>query len=415
MMDGGIYDNQGIESVLLALRRRREDLEDRLESRAFLSAAFMGRWTQEVVEGPPPEATVRGPQRQPTATCPKCDGQLAVEDYRGIEVDRCSRCSGIWFDAGEAERMVDDFTQLGLFIISDTPEYSTKPLYPSGPLPSYGGRWLSLQGVRIIAWALFALALGSLIALTGNAIDALRTEGQGVSILWRDLSDVLSLIFPLALAAGTAVALAWFQINLRKLMHTLRDIQTAAYRPWRYLRRLRVSDVMGMASLRLGSLAALVNNVFLSRIRQLSYGQVFGQRRYRGRIVTHEIYDLLVKTWRDYPEWMHPTDAMVAVAEDAATMSIQLWLSRPKPGERSQLQKLMACGQVTMCFNLLEHLHFQGRAADGSFAAAAGQALFERVRQDWELLKTDPYTLVDGGSHVSPPPPDPVASAPANA
>jgi hypothetical protein len=162
-------------------------------------------------------------------------------------------------------------------------------------------------------------------------------------------------------------------------------------------------------------LAALVNNVFLSRIRQLSYGQVFGQRRYRGRIVTHEIYDLLVKEWQDYPEWMRPTDAMVAVAEETATMSIQLWLSRPKPGERSQLQKLMACGQITMCFNLLEHLHLKRRAADGSFATAAGEALFERARGDWELLKKDPYVFTDGRAHISASSPDQVASAPENA
>ncbi len=90
-------------------------------------------------------------------------------------------------------------------------------------------------------------------------------------------------------------------------------------------------------------------------------------------------------------------------------------LSRPKPGKRSQLQKAMACGQITMCFNLLEHLHFQRRAADGPFAAAAGEALFERARRDWGLLRKDPYAFADGRPHISPSLPDPVAPAPANA
>lgn len=35
--------------------------------------------------------------------CPKCGADLTVEEYHGIEVDRCTECNGVWFDAGEAE------------------------------------------------------------------------------------------------------------------------------------------------------------------------------------------------------------------------------------------------------------------------------------------------------------------------
>jgi NDP-sugar pyrophosphorylase family protein len=35
--------------------------------------------------------------------CPKCGMQLIEIDYRGIKVDKCSNCEGIWFDAGELE------------------------------------------------------------------------------------------------------------------------------------------------------------------------------------------------------------------------------------------------------------------------------------------------------------------------
>ncbi len=38
--------------------------------------------------------------------CPKCGANLETEDYRGIEVDRCRECLGVWFDAGEAERLI---------------------------------------------------------------------------------------------------------------------------------------------------------------------------------------------------------------------------------------------------------------------------------------------------------------------
>lgn len=39
--------------------------------------------------------------------CPKCGADLATESYKGIQVDRCTECKGVWFDAGEVESLVD--------------------------------------------------------------------------------------------------------------------------------------------------------------------------------------------------------------------------------------------------------------------------------------------------------------------
>jgi hypothetical protein len=35
--------------------------------------------------------------------CPKCGMGLIEIDYKGIKVDKCSECEGIWLDAGELE------------------------------------------------------------------------------------------------------------------------------------------------------------------------------------------------------------------------------------------------------------------------------------------------------------------------
>jgi hypothetical protein len=39
--------------------------------------------------------------------CPKCGGQLVEERYHGVQVDRCPECRGVWFDAGEAESLLE--------------------------------------------------------------------------------------------------------------------------------------------------------------------------------------------------------------------------------------------------------------------------------------------------------------------
>lgn len=35
--------------------------------------------------------------------CPKCGMDLIEIDYKGVKVDKCSACDGVWLDAGELE------------------------------------------------------------------------------------------------------------------------------------------------------------------------------------------------------------------------------------------------------------------------------------------------------------------------
>jgi hypothetical protein len=37
--------------------------------------------------------------------CPKCGMQLHEIDYKGVKVDKCVSCDGIWLDAGELEQL----------------------------------------------------------------------------------------------------------------------------------------------------------------------------------------------------------------------------------------------------------------------------------------------------------------------
>lgn len=39
--------------------------------------------------------------------CPKCEHDMQSVEFEGVEVDRCRKCSGIWFDIGESELLRD--------------------------------------------------------------------------------------------------------------------------------------------------------------------------------------------------------------------------------------------------------------------------------------------------------------------
>ncbi len=38
--------------------------------------------------------------------CPKCGFDLITGEWHGVQIDQCTHCHGIWFDAGEAETLV---------------------------------------------------------------------------------------------------------------------------------------------------------------------------------------------------------------------------------------------------------------------------------------------------------------------
>ena len=40
--------------------------------------------------------------------CPKCAAGLVTMTFRGVELDKCSACGGLWFDTGELDRVLEE-------------------------------------------------------------------------------------------------------------------------------------------------------------------------------------------------------------------------------------------------------------------------------------------------------------------
>lgn len=82
--DGWFLENE--KHLLEAARHAREKRE---KERAALEA----------------EATRRSLKEAHFMKCPKCGHDLLAENLDGIEVDRCTHCEGVFFDAGELEQL----------------------------------------------------------------------------------------------------------------------------------------------------------------------------------------------------------------------------------------------------------------------------------------------------------------------
>ena len=63
------------------------------------------------------EQAAAGEQRrqQHWMKCPKCGSDLTPEVSRGIEIDRCASCGGMWLDAGELDALANAPKSGGFF------------------------------------------------------------------------------------------------------------------------------------------------------------------------------------------------------------------------------------------------------------------------------------------------------------
>jgi hypothetical protein len=87
--------------------RRREDEWFRQNEKQLLEAARAARLKREQERGAKEKAEER--QRLKDLhfmKCPKCGHDLREEQVEGVTADRCTYCEGIFFDAGELERIL---------------------------------------------------------------------------------------------------------------------------------------------------------------------------------------------------------------------------------------------------------------------------------------------------------------------
>jgi Zn-finger nucleic acid-binding protein len=60
--------------------------------------------------------------------CPRCDTALFILEFKGIEVDFCHQCRGLWFDAGELELLLERTGATGQERLRDFDRFEARPL-----------------------------------------------------------------------------------------------------------------------------------------------------------------------------------------------------------------------------------------------------------------------------------------------
>lgn len=245
------------------------------------------------------------------------------------------------------------------------------------------GRWItgiSLGGI-------------ALCLLTVFCWPAMRTAG-------------LLFLMPFAIFGG----LYWY---IKHLVATKLDALQATHfgrtisRYLGYFGSLRFGVLQQMLVARFKSILLLNLNVFLAQERRQAYGTFYSMPVYKNRELSCFIYEFSVQhdevrhanlkekdaAWWKPPvaELLEPSEALQAMATKATSMATTLWFD---DGPQTMRDAIIACGQFTMCYNLLKHI-YRLEVLDGYWKTDAQlQALKARLLADWELFKAKPDFMV---------------------
>ena len=367
LMDGGVYDNQGTDSLAIALADQSQaDLK-----RADMIAARFVRTYDEI----PIVASL---------------GVLIISDtpllndniYPAPAEDDPARVGADGrLTLGHLNMITKTFVALALLMIFMNARTAVGQIesfvsvVPTIPAEFNQGVW---EGLRSILEAIYA----TIRDFVGAGMPII--VGLSLLVVVRGIRSKV-IAFLLQLPESDPVEKAKLDEKLAQGGLGWLARRRVARRRWKSLRGLRVGALMEMMSLRLSSTWAMTSTIFLNRIRSLVYSLMENRKDIKDRLIKTEIFDIVEqenKTSRH-----EPSAQMLAVAQRASSMETALWYD-----DDDQLKDLVACGQFTLCYNLLEHID---KLRAGGEEQGLKAILYEKLADDWETLNENPFALID--------------------
>ena len=170
---------------------------------------------------------------------------------------------------------------------------------------------------------------------------------------------------------------------------------------WKELLHMPFSKLINIFMSRATSMFTLTGKVFLKHIRALNYATIYEDEKWQNRRIMNGLYELGAgenygKHLTDEEEvLMKPSEDINETTELATNMGTTLWWSK-KDVKDGKHEALLACGQYTICWNLLEYIYRLRRNDENTNENHdLIRALQSQLEDDWRRFNKDPYWLAD--------------------
>ena len=168
-----------------------------------------------------------------------------------------------------------------------------------------------------------------------------------------------------------------------------------------FISHLKFATIESMLMNRAKSVVEMSSVVFLKRLRQLSYSSIYDDSNWENRVVTSTIYELRPgEEWQSksknnvLPEYLVPGEAMQQNSSLASSMGTTLWFTNEDKAA-GMPQAILACGQYTMCYNLLDYIEkIEKTSANLTGAHDLIKACKPQLLEAWEKFQANPQWMV---------------------
>lgn len=160
------------------------------------------------------------------------------------------------------------------------------------------------------------------------------------------------------------------------------------------LLKISFNDLTTLVVNRINSVKLLITSVFMKHIRRMDYRSVYRDDGWINRRIMNAVYELRSgEAWMQkekLPNYLKPSVELQKNSERAASMGTTLWFSK-EDKEGGMADALIADGQYTICWNLLEYIE---RIKEDKTNTNKNHELIlaceEQLKKDWNLFQKDP-------------------------
>lgn len=176
---------------------------------------------------------------------------------------------------------------------------------------------------------------------------------------------------------------------------------------------LKFNTYADLLSNRAKSAKAMISEVFMKQLRRFAFAKVYEDMEWKSRLITTAVYELtssdveLRKNGKSSKKLnnaiLNPSQSLKRIAEQAYSMGTTLWFSKEElqinnDYKHNMLDCLIACGQFTICFNLIDYIEKILWDADNENNIKENEvvkALHEKLMRDWAEFNINPFWMVD--------------------
>jgi predicted acylesterase/phospholipase RssA len=278
----------------------------------------------------------------------------------------------------KSQEMID------ILIISDTDN-----IQPGGSMFSPAERekkavlpFFTLARVTWLAGLTLFAAVLSTVWLGWRLLQSLQGQVSWFNIF----TELVPLVFSIAIAAIIIKVGLTLMAKIRRLLKELR-IDGQIF--WLSIRELTIPQLLDFIQVRILSLLG-VSAAFMKRNRRLIYDQVFKLENYKNKRIANLIYQIQDSRTGNS---LTPTREMVDLSEFSTEVGTTLWFSEDPYLAKKQLDSLIACGQITMCYNWQDYV-LKVYGTDSSLYPPVIKDFFAKAEEIWAYLQTDCFRML---------------------